>query len=244
MLMFVPLLLITASTTIGVGRVMAWTETYEVDYFSNVTFHCNFTLHNLTYPGLATPFKKYWVLPDTSILADNFGGDDKFTITATPFDLRIDIRNVDDPDFGVYHCLMIWNNIDYKMDAIRVGLNEQGPYYKWKLEQFERNVIIGCSSAGAAIVLIVIVCIVCRCRGTKRSKDETTTVRNGHVYRVDHAFEKQMYEENPGTAYDDNADNQEFQRSGRETGEVYATVNKAAVRTSNKDRVTVQSAHL
>lgn len=223
---------------LGFSTVQAFSESYEADYFTNATLHCNFTLHNLTYPGIQVPFKKYWILPNATILSDTFVSDDKYTITVSPFDLRLFIRNIDDPDFGVYHCIMLWNNIDYKMDAIRVGLNEDGPYYKKKLEEFERNLIIGCASAGAAVVLIIIGCIVCRCRKKKDGDEDPVPTRDVHVYSIDRNC---GYHMNHGAEFTDvpKPSNVETDESGQ-----YACVNKASVRASPADHVTLQSAHL
>lgn len=216
-------------------------ETYEVDYNSNVTFSCNFTLHNITYLGLQVPFRKYWVLPNATVLQDTFLGDDKFSVKNSPYDLKLVIRNVDDPDFGVYFCIILWNNVDYKMNAISVGLNEQGPYYKSKLEEFQRNLIIGCASAGGAALLIIIACIACRCRKKKSSEDDSIPTRNVSIYSVDHNMKKYCYEDNYGTDLEDEI---EGKRHSRRADEEYATVSKASVRAPAQDHMTVQSAHL
>lgn len=224
---------------VGVGGVMAATESYEAEYYTNVSLPCNFTLHNLTYPGLVAPFKKYWILPNATIIPDLFPGDNKYSVISTSFDLRLFIRSIDDDDFGVYHCIMIWNDYDYKMDAIRVGLNEDGPYYKKKLEEFELNLIIGCASAGAVVLLVVIITCVCCCIRRRAKKDKLGTSRNVSVYSVD----KRLYDYDVNKGYtDDNTTNRVTH--GRETGGEYATVNKASVRATTGDHVTVQSAHL
>lgn len=229
--------------TVGVDCAMAAAESYEAEYFTNVSLPCNFTLHNITYPGLVTPFKKYWVLPNATILQDTFPGDGKYTVTASPFDLRLFIRSIDDADFGVYHCLMIWNNYDYKMDAIRVGLNEDGPYYKKKLEEFERNLIIGSACAGVAVLLIVIVCIVCCCMRRRARKDTARSPRNVSVYSVDHGTGEYGYDVNKRERDYMNA-TMEKRKHDREAVGEYATVNKASVRATTGDHVTLQSAHL
>lgn len=140
-------------------------ESFEAEYFTNVSLPCNFVLHNLTYPGLLVPFKKYWILPNTTVLADNYIGNERFHIDApNPYTFNLLITSIDDIDFGVYHCMMLWENVFYTASFIRVALNEDGPYYKKQLEQFQRNVLIGCICAGAAVLIIVIVYLVYRCR--------------------------------------------------------------------------------
>ena len=134
----------------------AFKESYTAEYFTNVSLHCNYTLHNLTYPPFPDPIKKYWVLPNSTVLPDTFLGDSKFVIQKPEFILYV--GDINEEDFGLYHCVLLWNNWDYHVDVIRIGLNEDGPYYEKLLRQLERNLIIGSVSAAVFFMICMFGC--------------------------------------------------------------------------------------
>lgn len=183
-------------------------ESFKVEYFQNVTLPCNFTKFGITYPGLPWPFKKYWVLPNATILDDNYQGDNKYTVIRTvnnPYDFYLHIREAGDAEFGVYHCLMIWENVNYRMNAIRVAVNEEGPYYQRKLEDFERNVLIGSIAAGGVVLLIFIACAICHCRNWLKRKSEPNfdmfsdgSRRSGRPYQYEVSLGAEVGKENQG----------------------------------------------
>ena len=134
----------------------AFKESYTAEYFTNVSLPCNYTLHNISYPPFPDPIKKYWVLPNSTVLLDTFLGDEKFSIQNPGFYLYV--ASISDEDFGLYHCVLLWNNWDYKVDVIRIGLNEDGPYYEKLLRQLERNIIIGSVCAAVFFLLCMFGC--------------------------------------------------------------------------------------
>lgn len=215
-------------------------ESYEAEYFSNVSLPCNFTLHNLTYPGLQVPFKKYWILPNTTVLADHYLGNERFHIHAPdPYTFDLIISGIDDPDFGAYHCVMLWENIYYTASVIRVALNEDGPKYKRQLEQFQRNVLIGCISAGVAVVIVIIGCVVCRCRNKKsKDKDRFSSV-DFYSSRSKGRHASYEYAVNSASTHTDGRT--EPRQLNAE--EMYAKVSKKGSDASN-DNVTISTAHL
>ncbi|XP_060605510.1 uncharacterized protein LOC132758010 [Ruditapes philippinarum] len=212
-------------------------ESYEAEYFTNASLPCNFTLHNLTYPGITIPFKKYWILPNTSVLADNFPGSERYHIEAPDpyiFNLRID--SIDDPDFGVYHCVLLWENIFYTTSVIRVALNEDGPLYKRQLETFQRNLLIGCISAGAAVIIVIIVCVACRCRKKKSKNEDTLSNLDYYTHNM-----KSRHAEHEYAISNRSVHHSEPRQPNAE--EMYAKVNKTGSPTHGES-VTISSAHL
>lgn len=209
-------------------------ESFDAEYFTNVSLPCNFAQHNLTYPGLLIPFKKYWILPNTTVLADNYPGNERFHIDAPdPYTFNLLITSIDDIDFGVYHCMMLWENIYYTASVIRVALNEDGPYYKKLLEQFQRNVLIGCISGGAAVLVIVIVYLVYRCRkiqkgGTLSNLDFYSSGSIGRHGSYDNAIHR---------------GDTETERRHRNADEMYAKVDRARMY-ATRDNAAVNSSHL
>jgi len=155
----------------------AVSESLRMEYYENITLPCNFTRHGFTYPGLQVPLRRYWILPNATVLDESYPGDSTYTVIkpiTNPSDFWLHIREAGNAQFGVYHCVMIWNNWDYKLDAIRVALNEEGPYYQRKLEEFELKVIIGSSVAGGIVLVVLVICVVCLCRRRAKAKKDTT----------------------------------------------------------------------
>ncbi|XP_045206674.2 uncharacterized protein LOC123558897 [Mercenaria mercenaria] len=232
--------LILTVTTVHCCTAEGARESFEAEYYTNVSLPCNFTLHNLTYPGINVPFKKYWILPNTTVLADNFAGSDRYHIEATdPYTFSLRIDSIDDPDFGVYHCVMIWENIYYTASVIRVALNEDGPLYKRQLETFQRNLLIGCVSAGAAVVIVIIICVVCRYRKKKSKREDALS--NLDYYSPSSKGHHTSYE------YAVNAGSTGSERGTEprqlNAEEMYAKVDRTG-RCSPRESVTITSAHL
>ncbi|KAL4230067.1 hypothetical protein ACF0H5_010452 [Mactra antiquata] len=220
------------------SSVLGARENYEAEYHSNVSLPCNFTLHNLTYPGISVPFLRYWILPNTSAISRNVGLNNRVQIVSpNQFTFDLFIASIEEEDYGVYHCFMVWNNIDYKSSTIRIGLNEDGPMYKAKLEQFERNVLIGCIAAGGVVLIIFIGCIVCRCRNKKKESlsdlDYYSTPTNGQGQGHRNAYEYNINA--PATTSDP--------KKVQSVEEMYAKVNKRES-TAPKADVAVHSEHL
>ncbi|KAH3843011.1 hypothetical protein DPMN_116517 [Dreissena polymorpha] len=185
-------------------------ESFKVEYYKNITLPCNFTKFGITYPGLPWPFKKYWILPNATILDDTYAGDNKYTIIRPLnnfYDFYLHIREASDAEFGVYHCLMIWENVNYRMNAIRVAVNEEGPYYQKKLEEFERNVLIGSIAAGGVVLLIFIACAICHCRNWLKRKSEPNfdmfsggSRRSGRPFQYEVTLGAEVGKESQGTS--------------------------------------------
>lgn len=217
-------------------------DDYEADYHTNVSLPCNFTFHNLSYPGIAVPFLRYWILPNTSVIADNSALDERVKIVSPDqYTFNLFIAWITDEDYGVYHCFMIWNNINYQSSVIRVGLNEDGPYYKEKLEQFERNVLIGCIAAGGVVLIVFIGCIVCRCRRKKNESSGQMSDLDYYSTPTDGQSRQKSQQYQINTTINDGETTSSANQKSVE--EMYAKVNKQGM-TSRPESVTVQSEHL
>lgn len=151
-------------------------ESYKAEYFTNVSLPCNYTNHNLSYPAVPVPIKRYWVLPNGTVLPDTFPGDEKFYVEKPDFNLFV--ARIDDPDFGWYHCALLWNNWDYKVDVIRIGLNEDGPYYERLLRELEKNLIIGSVCAGAFFIICMFGCWFWNYKAKKKRDREFTYIHS------------------------------------------------------------------
>lgn len=151
-------------------------ESYTAEYFTNVSLPCNYTLHNLSYPAVPVPIKRYWVIPNGTVLPDTFLGDGKFSVEKPDFNLYV--ASINDPDFGLYHCAILWNNWDYKIDVIRIGLNEDGPYYEKLLRELEERLIIGSVCAGAFFLICMFGCWFWNYRTKKKTNREFTYVHS------------------------------------------------------------------
>lgn len=212
-------------------------ESYEAEYYTNVSLPCNFTFHNLTYPGIPFPFQRYWVLPNASVLAEGYTGSERYHIEAPDrytFNLRID--SIDDQDFGAYHCVMLWENIYYTASVIRVALNEDGPLYKKQLETFQRNLLIGCISAGALVILIIILCVVCRCRKKKSKREDTLS-------NIDYYSQSLKSRQSPYEYAVNNRNETNTEPGQLNAEELYAKVSRTGS-PSHKENVTISSARL
>ena len=190
-------------------------ESYTAEYFTNVSLPCNYTLHNFSYPLVPVPFKRYWVLPNGTVLPDTFLGDWKFRIGRLEPDFRLYVAAIDDPDFGWYHCVLLWNNWDYMVDTIRIGLNEDGPYYEKLLRELEKRLIIGSVCAGAFFLICMFGCWFWNYKSKKKKNREFTYIHS------ERSSTKYPYEE------------KEEERSGERLGtrpanmrEMYAKVDK------------------
>ena len=153
-------------------------ESYNAEYFTNVSLPCNYTLHNLSYPAVPVPIKRYWIIPNGTVLADTFLGDWKFRIEKLEPDFRLYVAAIDDVDFGLYHCVLLWNNWDYQVDIIRIGLNEDGPYYEKLLRELEKRIIIGAVCAFAFFLICMFACWFYNYKAKKKRNREFTYIHS------------------------------------------------------------------
>ena len=227
-------------------------ESFEVGDHTNVSLPCNYTKHGVGYPGILIPFKRYWMLPNGTVVPDTYIiSDGRISVDRpTLYDFNLVILNVDDVDYGVYHCVMIWNNIDYTITTIPIGLNDEGPRYKNELKEFEKDVLIGGTIAGCVVLMLLVIGIAFLYQQWKRNKkrsfgnDITYQASDEHLKKygyggdtrkrpIEYGSSRPSMETTSGKGYD---------------AEGYANVDKSRItgvqRSSPSGGITEQSARL
>lgn len=136
-------------------------ETSEVQLGANISLPCDFVYYNLSSPTTTYPFKKYWVLPNTTVVEDSFGTDGKFSvIELNVYNFSLFINGVEAQDFGTYECVMIWTNTAYESDVIRINLIEYNSDDDGSQDTSGMNILYGCIiGAGTVSVIMIMGCL-------------------------------------------------------------------------------------
>ena len=99
---------------------------------------------------------QYWILPNNMVLKPSekhkvYDPIDKLSIwTVTSDGTRINLTNVREAHFGVYHCVI---GESTNLRTVKVGLNYNGPYFGNLWTIYRRNVMIG--GIASAVFLVI-----------------------------------------------------------------------------------------
>ena len=133
---------------------------YHLKYYAELTISCDETEYNFTHTN---PANKYWLLPDGNLIHET---DDKtMAVGKDMTNFTLTLKRLDDPDFGWYYCIIVWN--DHSVSQIRHGVNIDGPYYGDLLERYRHNAMIGGIAAAILFAILAGSCIIWHCRYQK-----------------------------------------------------------------------------
>lgn len=135
------------------------TVNHKAKYYSNTTLACDDTLLGLPY----TTFKKFWTLPNGSVVQWSHAPDQKYQLGSFP-GFNLTITNIDDADFGWYYCIILWDDYIYLIHSIKIGLNVNGADYESLYDAYKKNAIIGGIAAASTAVVLSLSCLVYWCR--------------------------------------------------------------------------------
>lgn len=113
-------------------------------YHESVNFTCE-----PSQPNSTVHERVIWILPTGEILAAGMTGHPRVDVLQGGF--MVQVRDVDDADFGTYNCLVVFTEGRYLLS--RHGLNLGGPYYGDLFALRYRNMLI--TGAVAAAVCFV-----------------------------------------------------------------------------------------
>ena len=133
---------------------------YEDDSFNiqakfetNVTLGCNDS-------SLTTAFKfLYWIRPDTTVMEVNETKDFRILDGRAGWEVSDDgmemtIFTLQESQFGIYYCV---GEESGETKVTKRGLNYNGPYFGDLWPEYRMNTIIGLSSAGGFLVMVLII---------------------------------------------------------------------------------------
>lgn len=162
-------------------------ETTEVDIGTNISLPCNFVYHNLSYPGAAWPFKRYWVLPNTTVVDDSFDTDGKFTVIETNvYTFNLFINGIEAQELGTYECVMIWTQTDYKSNVIRINLIEyKSDDDEYSPESSKMNTLYGFIVGVVTVLIIIVMCLLLK-EFCYKKPHANQLQRNGSAHLTSH----------------------------------------------------------
>ena len=162
----------------------------QVEYFTSVNLECDNNDLNLTYSNQFNVVKKYWILPSGDVInADStppiVKAKPQWTLSTDFSRFNLTLNRVDDADFGVYRCIVVYNN--NSIAVVSQGLNIDGPYYGHLAERYRKNAIVGGIAAGVLFVVIGGSCLIWQLRYSQRKnkkeglETDFDNVSNGKV---------------------------------------------------------------
>ncbi|XP_061163793.1 uncharacterized protein LOC133172950 [Saccostrea echinata] len=153
-----------------------YSQNIKVEYFSSATLPCdnkdlNFTMNPSKQTGVVS---KYWILP-TGSLVDNTSTSDmvasnvyRWTVSEIFTNFNLTINRVNDDDFGMYICVVVYSNSS--IEIVRRGLNLDGADFSKLEEKYKENAIIGGIAAACLFVVFSASCVIWQCRYSSREK--------------------------------------------------------------------------
>ena len=138
-------------------------EEYQLEYYTELTLSCDVTEYNFTH---SNPASKYWLLPDGNLTRETDDNNKRMVVGKDMTNFTLTLKRLDDPDFGWYYCIIVWN--DNSVSHIRHGVNIDGAFYGDLLDRYRHNAMIGGIAAAILFVILAGSCIVWHCRYHKR----------------------------------------------------------------------------
>ncbi|XP_062615737.1 uncharacterized protein LOC134277421 [Saccostrea cucullata] len=167
---------LTSLVVLGFTSHTGYCQNIKVEYFSSATLPCdnkdlNFTMNPGGQSGVAS---KYWILP-TGSLVDNTSKSDlveknvyRWTLSENFSNFNLTINRVNDEDFGMYICVIVFRDSTIKI--VRRGLNLDGADFSKLEEKYKENAIIGGIAAACLFVVFSAACVIWQCRYSSREK--------------------------------------------------------------------------
>ncbi|WAQ95456.1 hypothetical protein MAR_028146 [Mya arenaria] len=176
---------------------VTWTMTSCIDlqqvYYTDATFTCTVmdprvTCNNISGSTNETAesgtcdlknkhvVKIAWLLSNGNLMDNNSENSTKYTLIYSDISSMLTIHFTDDPDFGVYYCLRVWN--DSSLTLERNTLNIDGPDWTAFVERQYRNLITGSIAAAVMLALILVTCLVWRYTCSEHVRRKRKIVQN------------------------------------------------------------------
>ena len=149
------------------------TQITDTDFGNSVSFYCNTSLQSNQPPNGSLPEK--WMFNDLTNAPSGYNGtkreisNDGYTMT---------ILNVSTSDFGIYHCMMMTEEMEWYL--IKLGLNVRGPYYEDLWEKYRMNTIIGLSACLGFMLIAIVIIVIYKNRYIL--DEESVVIANGKEY--------------------------------------------------------------
>ena len=115
---------------------------------------------NMTDPGRAI----LWLIPNGQILKP---GDVHDRVEISPDGHWLNVKRVDDADFGVYNCLVFKNGV--LALNFRKGINVDGAFWGDLMKKYAPRAVVGAISAAVAFAVASVLCI---CYGRHQSRGQ------------------------------------------------------------------------
>lgn len=135
--------------------VVTLTMKLQAAHNSNTTLYCNYPHFKMP----VTPWQIYWILPNETVIQPRFAGDSKFHVGRPPA-YNLTVMNLNHKDFGWFYCVILWDNWNYFVDSVKVGLNVDGAVYDELYEEYKAKVITGSIAAGSVFVILCLSCAI------------------------------------------------------------------------------------
>ncbi|KAH3755162.1 hypothetical protein DPMN_189849 [Dreissena polymorpha] len=142
-------------------------------YYGNTTVHCDDKALSMPY----ITYRKYWIIPNGSMLGWDHKPDDKYTVGVWPT-FNLTIANLGDYDFGYYYCVVQWDNPRYVVHSIRIKLM---PNYETLVWGYGKRAIIGGLVSGVVTVIVTVTCLAYWCKFSEHNtinEDKTTLLKD------------------------------------------------------------------
>lgn len=135
----------------------------KIEYFESVQLDCAKFNTEGTIQSVQA-----WILPSGEVReTQNPVNDKHIYLTDNGFSLRID--RLDDPDFGIYYCI-VYKGVN-STGVIKIGINVDGPYYNPAfLHDLTDGAKVGGIAAGCALVVLIFLWIFCKYLSRKRER--------------------------------------------------------------------------
>ena len=133
---------------------------------------------------------KYWILPNNMVLQPGNTYNvsdpiDKLSVwTVTGDGSRINLTNIREAHFGVYHCVMV---VSSTLRTVKVGLNYNGPYFGNLWTIYRRNVMIGGIASAVFLVIAATLYTIykLRYRGEEEEEEQMRAYLSNSTSRYD-----------------------------------------------------------
>lgn len=152
-------------------------QNIKVEYYSRATLQCDNDKLNLSSSNQADVVSKTWILPNGNTV-DNTSKSDmvernvpRWTLSENFANFNLTLNRVDDDDFGMYTCIVVFKND--KIKVVQRGLNVDGADFSKLLETYRKNAITGGIAAACLFAVFAASCVIWHCRySSRREKDQ------------------------------------------------------------------------
>lgn len=163
----------------------AYTFDLRVKYFSNVSMFCDHPQLNVTKRNDVQSL--VWVFPDGGTFQSSREPDRKlFHLSGHSPSLpayNLTALNINDPVFGYYICVVIYQSRETPISVVRWGLNVDGADFSELLKTYEENAIVGGVAAAAVLALVAAGCLVWHFRYDNRHSKLSIHEEDDAVYQ-------------------------------------------------------------